>query len=100
MLFEDIKESGQSVEEHIRKLVEMHCLAHNFSLQLKEKVEYEGLEEFGVVLEYKNVYMGQTDDGEYVTVEEFIDAYFVKYINNDGFVCYKHHQVRRKAHCA
>ena len=36
---EDIKESGQSVEEHTRKSVQMHCLARNFSLQLKEKVK-------------------------------------------------------------
>ena len=77
----------------------MHCLARNFSLQLKEKVENEELEEFGVVLEYKKVYMGQTDDGEYVTVEEFIDGDFIKYINNDGFLCKKHHHLMSKAEC-
>lgn len=31
--------------------------------------------------------MGKLDDGKYVTIEEFIDDDFVKYINNNGKLC-------------
>ena len=31
--------------------------------------------------------MGKMDDGKYVTIEEFIDDDFVKYINNNGKLC-------------
>jgi hypothetical protein len=35
---------------------------------------------FGKTFSYKKVFMGKTDDGEYVTIE-YIDDDFVKYIN-------------------
>lgn len=31
--------------------------------------------------------MGKLDDGKYVTIEEFIDDDFVKFINNNGKLC-------------
>lgn len=31
--------------------------------------------------------MGKMDDGKYVTIKEFIDDDFVKYINNNGKLC-------------
>lgn len=33
------------------------------------------------------MYMGKVEDGELLTVEEFISGVFVKYINNNGIVC-------------
>ena len=33
---------------------------------------------------YKKVFLGKMSDGDYVTIEEFIDGVFVKYINNIG----------------
>ena len=77
----------------------MHTLARNFALQLKEHVDNALLEEFGTVSEFKKVYLGQTNTGEYVTVEEFIDGDFIKYINNDGIVNSKQHQLMGKAEC-
>ena len=60
----------------------MHHLARNFTSQLKEKVEKETLTEFGTTFHYKKVFLGKMSDGDYVTIEEFIDGVFVKYINN------------------
>ena len=31
--------------------------------------------------------MAKLEDGEYVTIEEFIDGDFTKYLNNTGLVC-------------
>ena len=31
--------------------------------------------------------MAKLEDGEYVTIEEFIDGVFTKYLNNTGLVC-------------
>ena len=31
--------------------------------------------------------MGKTDDGKFITIEEYINGDFVKYINNDGDIC-------------
>ena len=77
----------------------MHTLAHNVALQLKEQVDNALLEEFSTMFEFKKVYLGQTNTGEYVTVEEFIDGDFIKYINNDGIVSSKQHQLMGKAEC-
>lgn len=96
---EGIKETGQSIEEHTKKSVQMHSLARNFALQLKDKVDQEKLQGFGMTFEYKKVYIGQTDKGEFVTVEEFINGDFAKYINNNGDVCSNLGPLMEKAEC-
>ena len=35
------------------------------------------------------LYMAKLEDGEYVTIKEFIDGDFTKYLNNTGLVCGK-----------
>lgn len=38
--------------------------------------------------------MGKTDDGEYLTFEEY-----VKYMNNNGNICNRKHEITPKAEC-
>ena len=68
---------GQTIEQHTKKTVQMHCLARNSAGRL---------EEFGPVLSYNKIYFGKCGD-ECVTVEEFIPGNFEKYVNNTGEVC-------------
>ena len=83
---EDIIKTNQIVESHTRKAMQMHHLARNYTSQLKEKVEKETLTEFGTTFHYKKVFLGKMSDGDYVTIEEFIDGVFVKYINKNGVI--------------
>lgn len=72
---------------HTKKVVQMHMLAKNFADQLAQKVHKDGLIEFGQALQYGKVYFGkEIENGEFVTVEEYIEGDFVKYINNNGMV--------------
>jgi hypothetical protein len=64
-----IEALGQTIEGQTRKAVQMHSLALNFALQLKEKICKEKLKEFGPTFEYKNVYMGKIDGGGCVTID-------------------------------
>lgn len=75
---------GLTLEEHTKKTVQMHLLARNFAKQLKNNVKDE--KEFGEALRYHNIFLGETSDGDFVTVEEFIDGEFKKYLNNNGKV--------------
>ena len=86
---EIIKATQETEESHTRKSVQMHYLARNFASQLKEQIEKEQLMVFGTTFEYKKVFMGKTDSGEFVLIEEYIDGDFIKYINNNGKVCEK-----------
>ena len=82
-----INQTGQSVETHSKKVVQMHCLAQNFAQQLKAKIEKEGLTQlFGETMQYGDIYLGKEGD-EHVTIEEYVNGDFVKYTNNDGIVC-------------
>ena len=84
---ETIKATQETEESHTKKSVQMHYLARNFASQLREKIEKEQLMEFGPTFEYKKVFMGKTNSGEFVSIEEYIDGDFIKYINNNGDVC-------------
>lgn len=82
--FDELELVGDTPEEHAKKLVQMHSLAQNFASQLKmllQSKEYKGN-----CLSYNNVSYG-TLNNEPVTIEEFIDGDFVKYVNNDGSIC-------------
>lgn len=97
---EVISETKQSVEAHTRKVVQMHCLAQNFANQLRQEIEKANLQEsFGPTLKYGNIYLGKKGE-EYVTVEEYVEGKFDKYINNDGKLCYCGHKIiSEKAEC-
>lgn len=82
----DIEEIGHTPEQHTKKAVQGHLFARNFALQLTEKVRSEDLD-YGPTFEYNKVFMGRTDQGEYVTIEEYVDGEFTKYINNNGDIC-------------
>lgn len=65
----------------------MHYLARNFASQLNEVVAKDRPNEYGQSFMYKSVYIGKTEEGEFLTVEEFISGDFVKFTNNNGIVC-------------
>lgn len=96
---EGIEATNQTIEGHTRKAVRLHSLAHNCALQLKEKIDKGDLTRFGTTFEYSKVYMGKTIGGEYVTIEEYIDCEFVKYINNNVNLCQKGNEISDKAEC-
>lgn len=79
----------------------MHLLARNFASQLEAKVKAnEESEIFGAAFRYRKIFHGETEDKEYVTVEEFIPGQFKKYINNTGQTCVDPtHIMAQKAEC-
>ena len=83
-----INQTRQSVETDSKKVIQMHCLAQNFASQLRSKVEKEGLTQlFGETMQYGDIYLGKEGD-EHVTIEQYVDGEFFKYINNDGLYAY------------
>jgi hypothetical protein len=82
-----IRETNETEQTRAQKSVQMHYLEKNFASQLNEKNCQDGITDFGETFSCKKVFMGKTDDGEYVTIEEYIDGDFVKYINNNGDIC-------------
>ena len=78
----------------------MRCLAQNFACQLRNKVEKEGLTQlFGQTMQYGDIYLGKEGD-EHVTIDQYVDGEFFKYINNDGMVCQcDDTQIVEKAEC-
>ena len=80
----DILAIGQTLEKHTKKVVQKHYLAGNFTAKHRDELIASDNEIlFWETLSYKKIYVG-TIDREYVTVEEFIDGTFYKYINNNG----------------
>ena len=78
----------------------MHHLAQNFATEIEAKIEKEDLSGvFGPTLKYKNIYLGNMN-GESVSVEEFVEGTFTKYINNDGLPCGNiEEDLHKKAEC-
>ena len=87
-------------EEHTRKIVQMHTLGKNVASQRARKVKEDNLTvQFADVLEFKDVFFAKIDL-KGVTLEEFIEGKFVKYINNTGEVCVSDDNiVGQKAQC-
>ena len=55
----DILAIGQTLEEHTKKVVQMHYLARNFAAKLKEELLASDNEIlFGETMSYKKIYMG------------------------------------------
>ena len=76
-----------TVEEHTKRIIQMHALAKNVASQLTKKVKEAGVTtEYGETLKFKDVFFAKLD-GECVTLEEFIEGDFIKYINNTGITC-------------
>ncbi|XP_077869811.1 transient receptor potential cation channel subfamily M member 6-like [Saccoglossus kowalevskii] len=82
-----IQDTHQTVEQHTKKVVQMHALATNFANQLEYDLKKkEALLLYGATLAYSQIFLGKMETDEYVTVEEYIDGDFVKYTNNDGTI--------------
>ena len=79
---------SQTAEQHTRKMVQMHHLARNFVAQLTQVVMNQDLRDlFGETFSYKTIYLGKLPDGEFVTVEEFVEGKMGKFVNTDGTPC-------------
>ncbi|CAB4026843.1 transient receptor potential cation channel subfamily M member 6-like [Paramuricea clavata] len=99
---ETIQATNHSLEDHNKKVVQMHMLARNFALQLKQEILKDAgkAEQYGPHLKYRKIFLGKTDEGESLTVEEFVSGEFVKYINNNGIPCVSGNNViGQKAQC-
>ena len=70
---------ASSVAVHARKQVQMHAVAWHLTQRFAAKVPAS----FGKVFKYNKVYYTEFNS-EPVTVEEFVEGKFSKYINNDG----------------
>lgn len=97
----EIENINQTAEQHTRKVVQMHNLSRYFAAQLTQVVLDEDLRDvFGETFTYKNIYLGKLPDGEFVTVEEFVEGEMEKLINNDGKPCGNKEDVMlQKAEC-
>lgn len=76
------KKLNMTLENHTRKQVQMHAVARNITARFATKVPEFG-EEFGEVFKYRKVFCYMYEDCP-ITVEEFVDGDFMKYVNNDG----------------
>ena len=83
---DDIKLIGDSVESHAKKQVQMHCLAKKLADDMLKHLD-SAKKDFGTNIIYSKVYLGKWNGG-YITVEEFIEGTFEKYINNNGDFCF------------
>ena len=84
----DIQATGQSIEQHTKKVVQMHYLARNFAARLSQELQASdnGIL-FGETLKYNKIFLGKLESDEYVTVEELVEGSFAKHINNNGHIC-------------
>ena len=100
-VLKEIEAINQTVEQHTRKVVQMHHLARNFAAQLTQVVLDQDLRDlFGETFTYKTIYLGKLPDGEFVTVEEFVEGKMGKLVNNDGTTCgNKEDAILQKAEC-
>ena len=66
--------------------MQKHYLAENCAAKLKDELIASDNEIlFGETLSYKKIYVGMIN-WEYVTVDEFVDGAFCKYININGYI--------------
>ena len=76
------------MEQHTKKVVQMHYLARNFAARLRQELQSrDNLVLFGETLRYNKIFLGKLDANVYVTVEEYVEGSFVKHINNNGHIC-------------
>ena len=72
-----------TVEDHTRKQVQMHSVARNITQRFSARVPSQ----FGDCFRNGKVFYSVLN-GVLITVEEFVEGEFVKYVNNDGN-CYE-----------
>ena len=83
-----IQATGQSIEQHTKKVVQMHYLARNFAARLSQELQAsDNRILFGETLKYNKIFLGKIESDEYVKVEELVEGSFVKHINNNGHIC-------------
>ena len=88
----------EAVEQHTKKVVQMHMLAKNIAAKLQNELcKEDALVLYGETVKYKKVFMGKMEGGEFVTIEEFIDGGFTKYINNNGELSVNDSEILKKA---
>ena len=79
----EIEELFGTTEAHTRKAVQMNALARNF----KQNLELQRpILEYGQTFRYEKVYFSSFN-GEFVTLEGFLEGTFEKYVNNTGEIC-------------
>ena len=97
-----ISQVNDTVEGHARKSIQMHTLAKNFADQIIVELKKAGKEkEFGQPFRFVEAFLGIINStNESVTVEEFTEGQFVKYINNNGsIVNVPQSELQEKAEC-
>lgn len=72
-----------TIEAHTRKAVQMNALARNFAHTLQLERPFT---EYGETFVYTKVYYSSFN-GDFVTLEKFLEGEFTKYINNTGELC-------------
>ena len=83
----DIQATGQTIKPHTNKVVQMHYLSRNIAARMeKELKDSDAIGMFGQTLKYNKVFFGMIGD-ECITIEEFIEGRFKKYVNNNGNIC-------------
>ena len=73
-----------SIEDHTRKMVPVNPLAQNFAMK------------FGQTFSYIKVYLGKLN-GEFVTLENYLNGTFQKYLNNTGDIFGDRSELKVKA---
>ena len=68
-----------SLEDHTRKQVQMHIAASSITKTFSANVPVE----FGDVFHYNKVYYA-VYNGQPITIEQYVNGTFYKYVNNDG----------------
>ncbi|CAB4002438.1 transient receptor potential cation channel subfamily M member 6-like [Paramuricea clavata] len=91
--------TNHSLEDHNKVVVQMHMITRNFALQLKQEILKDAgkAEQYSPLLKYRKIFLGKTDEGETLTVEEFVSGEFVKYINNNDIPCVSGNVIGQKA---
>ena len=79
-----VDELGTDVECQTRKAVQMHCLSRHLAFAF-EQLCNGNFSSFGQSFSYNKIYYG-LHGGEHLTIEEYIDGEFTKYVNNTGSV--------------
>ncbi|XP_020910139.2 alpha-protein kinase 1, partial [Exaiptasia diaphana] len=78
---ENVLQYSPTLEEHMRKIVQMSALARNFA----QSLELQRPKDYGATFAYEKVYFSSMN-GEFITLEKFIEGKFKKLINNTGEV--------------
>lgn len=81
------EELNQTVENQAKKGIQVHYLARNFAKQMHNRVQDVCKADYGNTFFYSEVFLGKDENEDVVTIEEFVEGEFVKYINNNGVVC-------------